>query len=86
MNLKSLSIPTLVLVALALQACGNGEAKVPEEEKAVPTIPVEVAAVRTGSVTAFYSTTATLEPAPSPSTRAANSRAAPRHTSAAGRS
>ena len=61
MNLKSLSIPTLVLVALALQACGNGEAKVPEEEKAVPTIPVEVAAVRTGSVTAFYSTTATLE-------------------------
>ena len=61
MNMKSLLIPTLVLCSLALQACGNGEAKVPEEEKAVPTIPVEVAAVRTGSVTAFYSTTATLE-------------------------
>ncbi len=53
--------PVLVLSLLALQACGNGEAKLTEEEPEVPTIPVEVAQVRQGSVTAFYSTTATLE-------------------------
>ena len=53
--------PVLVLSALALHACGNGEAKLTEEEPEVPAIPVEVAQVRQGSVTAFYSTTATLE-------------------------
>lgn len=53
--------PVLVLSLLALQACGNGEAKLTEEEDEIPTIPVEVAKVRQGSVTAFYSTTATLE-------------------------
>ena len=61
MNMKTALIPALVLSALALQACGNGEAKVPEEEKEIPTIPVEVAEVRMGAVTALYSTTATLE-------------------------
>jgi membrane fusion protein, multidrug efflux system len=55
------SAPVLVLSLLALQACGNGEAQLTEEEPEVPAIPVEVAQVRQGSVTAFYSTTATLE-------------------------
>ena len=49
MNMKTALIPALVLSALALQACGNGEAKVPEEEKEIPTIPVEVAEVRMGA-------------------------------------
>ncbi len=53
--------PVLALSVLALQACGNGEANLTEEEPEVPAIPVEVAQVRQGSVTAFYSTTATLE-------------------------
>ncbi|MEX0899093.1 MAG: efflux RND transporter periplasmic adaptor subunit [Gammaproteobacteria bacterium] len=53
--------PVLALSLLALQACGNGEAKLTDEEPEIPAIPVEVAQVRQGSVTAFYSTTATLE-------------------------
>lgn len=66
MNLTSLRIPSLALVgllAVALTGCGNGEAKVTEDEKdeSQPAIPVEAALVQQGSVTAFYSTTATLE-------------------------
>lgn len=59
-NFHRLLPATVLFGAVFLQACGNGEAKIPEEE-AVPAIPVEVAAVREGPVTAFYSTTATLE-------------------------
>ena len=51
----------LASTIFTLSACGNGEAKLTEEEAVVPTIPVEVAPVREGSVTALYSTTATLE-------------------------
>lgn len=61
MNAKLSKFAPLVLILLALQACGNGEAKLTEEEPETPAIPVEVAQVRQGSVTAFYSTTATLE-------------------------
>ncbi len=65
MKTTAQQLATLALTAFALAtfaACGNGEAKVTDEEKeAAPAIPVEVAAVRQGSITAFYSTTATLE-------------------------
>lgn len=51
----------LMLTGSALSACGNGEAKVTEEDEEPPAIPVEVATVAVGTITAFYSTTATLE-------------------------
>lgn len=65
MNLTIQKIPSLVLAglfAVVLTGCGNGEAKITEEkDESEPAIPVEAALVREGSVTAFYSTTATLE-------------------------
>lgn len=60
-TLSRLLTATTLGFAVLLQACGNGEAKIPEEEPTVPAIPVEVALVREGPVTAFYSTTASLE-------------------------
>ncbi|MCA1798693.1 MAG: efflux RND transporter periplasmic adaptor subunit [Xanthomonadaceae bacterium] len=61
-NLTRISlILLLALVAGGLAACGNGQAKVPDEKDEPPAIPVEVAAVSVGTITAFYSTTATLE-------------------------
>lgn len=62
---EKLLLPLLLAAALALAACGNGQAGANgdngEEDEETVRIPVEVVAVETGTVTAFYSTTATLE-------------------------
>jgi len=63
MNLPSAIVrPVLPCCALALLlgGCDNGQANAESDQQA-PAIPVEVAEVARGSITAFYSTTATLE-------------------------
>jgi membrane fusion protein, multidrug efflux system len=64
MNANTMKLPVL-FIALAgpmfLSACGNGQAGDSNANDGPPPIPVEVVSVRRGSVTAFYSTTATLE-------------------------
>lgn len=59
--------PTARLLALSLAlttgliaGCGNGQAKIADTDE-TPAIPVEVAPVSVGTITAFYTTTATLE-------------------------
>lgn len=55
---------TLLLLVAALPilgACGNGQAQDDNNQNEAPAIPVEVAEVHRGDVTAFYATTATLE-------------------------
>lgn len=63
MNMKP-DIPRVLLPAVAfavvLSGCGDGQAKLTDEDES-PAIPVEVIAVERGAITAFYSTTATLE-------------------------
>lgn len=59
--------PTLLLstvllaTGLALSGCGNGKAKEKDKQDETPSIPVETASVTSGSVSATYSGTATLE-------------------------
>lgn len=60
--LKFSALASLLAGALFLSACENGQARNNEaKEDEAPAIPVEVALVQRGSVTAFYSSTATLE-------------------------
>lgn len=62
---EKLLLPLLLAFALVLAACGNGQAGDDgdngDDDEETVRIPVEVVAAETGTVTAFYSTTATLE-------------------------
>jgi len=56
-----LTFAALTALGLALAGCGKGEAKMAEKKDETPAIPVETATVATGSVSAVYSGTASLE-------------------------
>ncbi len=59
---KNLILAAVLLFAGSQIGCGTDSQSKPRDENTATPLPVEVASVETGSITAFFSGTATLEP------------------------